>query len=264
MEGDPDSTLARILRFGLGPADAPPAPEAARGAGDLAEAAAVPLVQPLDPLFFPLTPAQTSLVVREALGEDEAFNDVTTLATVLSSRHARGRVVARQPGVVAGVLLAIEAFRQLDPRLTVRVDVPDGAAVPEGTPVLFLSGHARGILSAERVALNFMQRLSGVASLTAKYVQAVAGTGARSSTRARPRRAGGGWRSSRCAPAAGTTTAWTSPRRCSSRTTTSPRSTATWRSPCGGRASWRRPARRSRSSATRARRSRRRSRPAPT
>jgi len=179
MEGDPDSTLARILRFGLGPADAPPAPEAARGAGDLAEAAAVPLVQPLDPLFFPLTPAQTSLVVREALGEDEAFNDVTTLATVLSSRHARGRVVARQPGVVAGVLLAIEAFRQLDPRLTVRVDVPDGAAVPEGTPVLFLSGHARGILSAERVALNFMQRLSGVASLTAKYVQAVAGTGVR-------------------------------------------------------------------------------------
>jgi quinolinate synthase len=136
---------------------------------------------------------------------------------------ARARAHRRAAaGVVAGVLLAVEAFRQLDPRLTVRVDVPDGAAVPEGTPVLFLSGHARGILSAERVALNFMQRLSGVASLTAKYVQAVAGTGARSSTRARPRRAGGGWRSSPCAPAAGTTTAWTSPRRCSSRTTTSP------------------------------------------
>ena len=80
---------------------------------------------------------------------------------------------------LAGVLLAVEAFRQLDPRVTVRVDVPDGAAVPEGMPVLFLSGHARGILSAERVALNFLQRLSGVATLTAKYVQAVAGTGAR-------------------------------------------------------------------------------------
>jgi nicotinate-nucleotide pyrophosphorylase (carboxylating) len=137
------------------------------------------MVQPLDPLYFPLSPAQTALVVREALAEDEAFNDVTTLATVLSSRHARGRLVARQAGVVAGVLLAVEAFRQLDPRVVVRVDVPDGAAVPEGTPVLFLSGHARGILSAERVALNFVQRLSGVASLTAKYVQAVAGTGVR-------------------------------------------------------------------------------------
>jgi nicotinate-nucleotide pyrophosphorylase (carboxylating) len=66
----------------------------------------VPLVQPLDPLYFPLTPAQTTLLVREALSEDEAFNDVTTLATVLSSRHARGRLVARQAGTVAGVLLA--------------------------------------------------------------------------------------------------------------------------------------------------------------
>jgi nicotinate-nucleotide pyrophosphorylase (carboxylating) len=172
MEGDPDSTLARMLRFGLGTAQP-------TGLGEAATTAGVPFVQPLDPLYFPLTPAQTSLVVREALTEDEAFNDVTTLATVLSSRHARGRLIARQSGVVAGVLLAVEAFRQLDPRITVRVDVPDGAAVPEGTPVLFMSGHARGILSAERVALNFMQRLSGIASLTAKYVQAVAGTDTR-------------------------------------------------------------------------------------
>jgi nicotinate-nucleotide pyrophosphorylase (carboxylating) len=171
-----------MLRFGLGTGGAADVAGAAGAdaAADAAEApAVVPVVEPLDPLYFPLTPAQTALVVREALAEDEAFNDVTTLATVLSSRHARGRIVARQAGVVAGVLLAVEAFRQLDPRVTVRVDVPDGAAVPEGTPVLFLSGHARGILSAERVALNFMQRLSGVASLTAKYVQAVAGTEAR-------------------------------------------------------------------------------------
>jgi len=185
MEGDPDSTLARILRFGLGTAGPASAaterPEAPRPTAESAEEppAGVPLVQPLDPLYFPLTSAQTALVVREALAEDEAFNDVTTLATVLSSRHARGRIVARQAGVIAGVLLAVEAFRQLDPRLTVRVDVPDGAHVPEGTPVLFLSGHARGVLSAERVALNFLQRLSGIASLTAKYVQAVAGTGAK-------------------------------------------------------------------------------------
>ena len=179
VEGDPDSTLARMLRLGL----ATPAAgtRAVRPPADAAPAAThgVPAVEPADPLYFPLTPAQTALVVREALAEDEAFNDVTTLATVVSTRHARGHLVARQAGTIAGVLLAVEAFRQLDPRVTVRVDVPDGAQVPEGMPVLFLSGHARGILSAERVALNFVQRLSGVATLTARYVAAVAGTGAR-------------------------------------------------------------------------------------
>ena len=140
---------------------------------------ATPTVVPTDPLYFPLTPAQTSLLVREALHEDEAFNDVTTLATVLSGRHARGRLVARQGGVLAGVALAVEAFRQVDPRINVRVDVPDGGTLVAGAPVLFLSGHARGILSAERVALNFLQRLSGVASLTSRYVRAVAGTSAK-------------------------------------------------------------------------------------
>ena len=140
---------------------------------------ATPSVMPTDPLYFPLTPAQTSLLVREALHEDEAFNDVTTLATVLSGRHARGRLVARQGGVLAGLALAVEAFRQVDPRINVRVDVPDGGTLVPGAPVLFLSGHARGILSAERVALNFLQRLSGIASLTNRYVQAVAGTSAK-------------------------------------------------------------------------------------
>lgn len=173
-----ESTLARMMRHGLDVGGLADAPRATPPAGEAAQTG-VPAVQPLNPLYFPLTPAQTTLVVREALAEDEAFNDVTTLATVMSSRHARGRLIARQPGVIAGLPLAVEAFRQLDPRVTVRIDVADGAAVPEGTPVLFLSGHARGILSAERVALNFVQRLSGIASLTAKYVQAVAGTGAR-------------------------------------------------------------------------------------
>jgi nicotinate-nucleotide pyrophosphorylase (carboxylating) len=139
----------------------------------------IPSVVPTEPLYYPLTPAQTALLVREALHEDEAFNDVTTLATVLSGRHARGHIVAREQGVLAGVSLAIEAFRQIDPRINVRVDVVDGGELRPGMPVLFLSGHARGILSAERVALNFLQRLSGVASLTSRYVKAVAGTNAR-------------------------------------------------------------------------------------
>jgi nicotinate-nucleotide pyrophosphorylase (carboxylating) len=78
--------------------------------------------------------------------------------------------------VIAGLPLAREAFEQLDNAVTVRIDSDDGSRVDSGVPVMFLSGHARGLLSAERVALNFVQHLSGIASLTARYVDAVAGT----------------------------------------------------------------------------------------
>ena len=130
-------------------------------------------------LRFPLSQAELHALVKAALDEDGAFNDLTTLATVVSDRHARGRLVARAPGVVCGVPLAIEAFCSLDPKVTIRVDLEDGSRVAAGDSVLYLSGHARALLAAERVALNFMQRLSGVASLTARYVDAVTGTGAR-------------------------------------------------------------------------------------
>lgn len=134
---------------------------------------------PDEGVHFPLTRQETHDLVRAALAEDDAFNDVTTIATVLSDRRALCTLVAREQGVIAGVPLACEAFRQLDKAVEIRVDVPDGTAVAPRTPVLVLSGHARGLLSAERVALNFMQRLSGIATLTAKYVAAVAGTRAR-------------------------------------------------------------------------------------
>ena len=130
-------------------------------------------------VFFPLDRRELGAVVRQALDEDGAFNDVTTLATVLSMRHARGAIISRERGVVAGLPLAIEAFQQIDSKLVPRVDAADAARVEPGTPVLFLTGHARAILSAERVALNFLQRLSGIASLTARYVDAVKGTGAK-------------------------------------------------------------------------------------
>jgi nicotinate-nucleotide pyrophosphorylase (carboxylating) len=81
-------------------------------------------------------------------------------------------------GVVSGLPLACEAFEQLDPAVTIRIERADGSLIRPETPVLFLSGHARGLLSAERVALNFVQRLSGISTLTARYVAAVAGTGA--------------------------------------------------------------------------------------
>jgi nicotinate-nucleotide pyrophosphorylase (carboxylating) len=134
---------------------------------------------PEEGVHFPLTRQETYDLVRSALAEDDAFNDVTTIATVLSDRRAFCTLVAREQGVIAGVPLACEVFRQLDKAVEIRVDAPDGTAVAAGTPVLILSGHARGLLSAERVALNFMQRLSGIATLTAKYVAAVAGTRAR-------------------------------------------------------------------------------------
>jgi nicotinate-nucleotide pyrophosphorylase (carboxylating) len=128
-------------------------------------------------LHFPLTKKENAALIAAALEEDDTKHDITTAATVLSNRRARCRLVSRHSGVIAGLPLACEAFEQLDPAVTMRVDHPDGSRVGPQTPVMFLSGHARALLSAERVALNFVQRLSGIATMTARYVDAVAGTG---------------------------------------------------------------------------------------
>src|SRR3954471_10609522 len=130
-------------------------------------------------LRFPLDQAQLERTVAAALTEDGAYNDLTTIATILSDRRARAIIVAKEAGVVAGVPLALEGFRQLDSKVSIRVDLEDGTHVTPGTPVIFCTGHARALLSAERVALNFMQRLSGIATTTARYVDAVKGTKAR-------------------------------------------------------------------------------------
>ena len=121
----------------------------------------------------------TETLVREALAEDASDNDITSIATIVSDRRQRCSIVARADGVIAGIPLAREAFRQRNARASVRSAVKDGQRVAAGTPVLFITGHARGLLSAERVALNFMQRLSGIASLTHEFVDAVAGTNAK-------------------------------------------------------------------------------------
>jgi nicotinate-nucleotide pyrophosphorylase (carboxylating) len=139
----------------------------------------VAAVDGTDLLRFPLKQDGLTAVVRAALQEDGSFNDLTTIATVLSDRRARARLVSREKGVIAGVPLALEAFRALDPKVAIRVDLEDGSHVSDGAPVLFVTGHARALLSAERVALNFLQRLSGIASLTAKFVDAVKGTSAK-------------------------------------------------------------------------------------
>lgn len=134
---------------------------------------------PDEGLWFPLTKGELAVMVAAALEEDDTKHDLTSVATVLSDRRAGCRMVARQSGVIAGLPLAREAFCQLDDDVHIRSEVDDGARVTDGTPVMFLSGHARCLLSAERVALNFVQRLSGVASLTARYVNAVKGTKAK-------------------------------------------------------------------------------------
>lgn len=124
---------------------------------------------------FPLNEATTTALVRAALEEDRAFDDVTTISTVLPGHRSRADLVARHEGFIAGVPLALAAFRALDPHIEIRVDAVDGTAVTRGQTVLHLSGTTRAMLSAERVALNYAQRLSGVATLTARYVAAVQG-----------------------------------------------------------------------------------------
>lgn len=118
-------------------------------------------------------------VVEAALREDLGWGDVTSESLIPADLAAEAVMVARGDGVVAGLPVAREAFHAVDPRLDVELLASDGETVGAGRPLLRVAGRARAILSAERVALNFVQRLSGIATLTARYVAAVAGTGAR-------------------------------------------------------------------------------------
>ena len=134
---------------------------------------------PSGPLRFPYARLMTSTMVREALEEDAASEDITSIATVQTERRARGRIVARRRGVIAGIPLAREAFKQRDPKASVRSTVKDGQVVDAGAEVIFITGSPRGLLSAERVALNYLQRLSGIATLTHQFADAIAGTNAK-------------------------------------------------------------------------------------
>src|SRR5215211_3975429 len=121
----------------------------------------------------------TATLVRDALEEDAADSDITSIATIPTARRARGRIVARKRGVIAGIPLAREAFRQRDTGAAVRATVKDGQIVDAGAEVMFITASPRGLLSAERVALNFLQKLSGIATLTHEFVDAIAGTKAK-------------------------------------------------------------------------------------
>jgi nicotinate-nucleotide pyrophosphorylase (carboxylating) len=127
-----------------------------------------------------LNPLLVEDAVRAALLEDLGrAGDITTNATIPAARQARAVIAARQPGIVAGLDLAKAAFRLLDPALSFETRIADGAAVTSGAILATIEGPARALLSAERVALNFLGRLSGIATLTSRYVAAVAHTKAR-------------------------------------------------------------------------------------
>lgn len=117
-------------------------------------------------------------IVDLALAEDIGAGDITTRATVPAGSHARGTLLAKADGVISGLDAAAYAFHRVDPAVSFRPCVEDGTHVSAGTVIAEVSGEARSVLTAERVALNLLQRLSGVATETAHYVEAAAGAGA--------------------------------------------------------------------------------------
>jgi nicotinate-nucleotide pyrophosphorylase (carboxylating) len=122
--------------------------------------------------------AEIRRAVRAALAEDLGSGDATTLATVPRAAQARAVMRARKNLTVAGLDFAVESFRQLSAQIKIKKLKRDGRAARRGETLIVVTGSARAILSAERVALNFVQRLSGVATLTAEFVRAVCGTSA--------------------------------------------------------------------------------------
>jgi nicotinate-nucleotide pyrophosphorylase (carboxylating) len=111
--------------------------------------------------------------IAAALKEDIGQGDITTEFFVPEAMHASGRIVAHEPAVVAGAGTAAEIFRRIDPATDIQIVRQDGEAVVAGDIVIEVRGFARSILKAERVALNFLQRLCGIATLTRQFVDAV-------------------------------------------------------------------------------------------
>ena len=126
-----------------------------------------------------LTTQNITDVVRRALAEDAPWGDVTSAAFIPGTTTATAALVAREPGILSGRDVFAAAFAELDPSLRVELLVAEGAAFNRGVTLATVTGPARSILGAERVALNLVQRMSGIATLTARYVAEVAGTAAR-------------------------------------------------------------------------------------
>jgi nicotinate-nucleotide pyrophosphorylase (carboxylating) len=117
-------------------------------------------------------------LLRNALEEDIGFGDITTAATVPAGTTARAELVAKEDFVLAGIDVVRQVFALVDPQVAFEKLIADGQAVKRGEVIAWLKGDAASLLQGERVALNLLQRLSGVATLTAHFVSEVAGTGA--------------------------------------------------------------------------------------
>ena len=124
-------------------------------------------------------PPDVYALIDAAVAEDQTFNDPTTQAVVPPEIRGTGMLRAKAVGVLAGVEVAIAVFQRVDPTLEVKAILEDGAPLSPGDDIAVVRGSAAGILRAERIALNFMQRMSGIASDTNRYVRAVAGLNAR-------------------------------------------------------------------------------------
>lgn len=124
----------------------------------------------------PELPAEISQYISRALEEDIGSGDVTTDTIVPANASLRGRIVAKEDGVVAGLEIAREVILTLDQRVDFALKVEDGTTVKRGTVLADLDGPARALLTGERIALNFLGRMSGIATLTRKFVDAVSST----------------------------------------------------------------------------------------
>lgn len=126
-----------------------------------------------------LTTHAIDTVVRAALDEDAPWGDLTSEMLIPADAVATAQLVAREAGVFSGGAVFAAAFRLVDPRIVVHLHLADGTPFAAGELLAEASGPARGILTAERIGLNFVQRMSGIAALTARYVAETAGTNAR-------------------------------------------------------------------------------------
>jgi nicotinate-nucleotide pyrophosphorylase (carboxylating) len=136
------------------------------------------MAPPVNASWQPLPLEAADFLIEAALREDVGSGDVTTDTLLDPAARAVARMRFREGGVVCGLEIAARVFQKLDPAVTVALERRDGDRVAPGETALTASGSARALLTGERVALNFVQRLSGVATLAARYVEAVRETGA--------------------------------------------------------------------------------------
>jgi nicotinate-nucleotide pyrophosphorylase (carboxylating) len=130
-------------------------------------------------MLTPLPQSTIDPIVRLALAEDAPWGDITSQTLVPPDAQAMAHLVAREPGVLSGSQLFAAAMHLTDPTLTVSLPLADATPFDTGAILATVQGSARSILQAERIALNFTQRLSGIATLTARFVAQTTGTRAR-------------------------------------------------------------------------------------